>query len=205
VDPGIPQNDRVTTQTLNVHACGEAAEQARRDGLLAVAEDRVPTPGAYQVRVAVRNADAGDGTVPLGSASQFLVIPDLHRGILALSAVTLWSGGTPLAPESDVSFRPVTAGDPAVRRFRAGEEMRYAFRVFGDAPGAQDVRLRVLRNGQEVLTTPVALTGPGEPITGTLPLTGFPPGDYVFGVVASSGTGKTKAERAGQWVDFAVR
>jgi hypothetical protein len=204
VDPGIPQNDRVSTQMLDVHACGNQADRVRQEGIVATVEDRVPTPGGYQVRVAVRNAGAGEPKLALGSATQFLLIPDLHRGGLALSGLTLWSGDAPAAAEGDVSYRPAIAGDPAVRQFRAGDELRYSFRLFGAAPGALDVRVRVLRNGQEVIAAPVAAAS-GDLFTGVLPLKGMAPGDYVIGVVAASGAGKARAQRAEQWVDFAVR
>jgi hypothetical protein len=220
VDPGIPSNDRVNTQILNLHTCGKIAERVMSEGFVAAVQDRVPSPGAYQVRVAVRNVGADDefsfgpktlvrreGTEPvktlLGSATQFLVIPDLRRGGLAISGVTLWSGDAPATPMGDVAYRPADSGDPAVRRFQAGEEMRYSFRVFGGSAEALDVRLRVLRDGQEVAAAPLTLAAGGE-ARGVFPLAGLAPGDYLLGVAASIGPGK-KAVKAEQWVDFAVR
>jgi VWFA-related protein len=221
VDLGIPPNDRVNTQILDVHTCGKTAERVMSEGLVAAVEDRVPSPGAYQVRVAVRNASADDdfsfgpqtlvrreGTQPvktlLGSATQFLLIPDLRRKGLALSGLILWSGEAPPTPVADVAYRTAKPGDPAVRQFRTGEEMRYAFRVFGGEVGRLDVRLRVLRDGREVAAAPAPLSAEGE-ASGVFPLTGLMPGDYVLGVEASTAPAKGKAQRAEQWLDFAVR
>jgi hypothetical protein len=197
VDPWASQNDRVSEQVLDVHACGKTAEQVRQEGLVAVVEDRVPTPGSYQVRVAVKNA----GSDPVGSATQFLVIPDLKRTRLAVAGVTVWAGDAPAAASGDVTYRPASEGDPAMRQFHAGEELRYSFRVLG---AATDVRLRVLRDGKEAATVPVTV-GAGGAVTGVLPLVGMTPGSYVLGAVASMAPGKGKTQSVEEWVDFEIR
>ena len=192
VDPGIPQSDRINSQPLNVRACGGDAELMRREGLIAAAEDRVPTPGAYQVRVAVRNAGAEE----VGTATQFLAIPDLKRGGLTIAGLTMWSGNAPAAPEADVSYRLPDPGDPGVRRFRTGDEVHYGFRILGGTP-TSEVRLRILRDGQEVYGLARA------PMEGVLPLAGLAPGSYLLGVVASGGTTR-KPLRAEEWLSFTV-
>jgi VWFA-related protein len=175
VDPGAPAGDRVYTSTLDVHACGDEAARMRRDGLVAAVEDRVPSPGAYQVRVAVRDENR------VGAATQFLAIPDLRQGGAAPAGLMLWSGEAPEAAKADVSYRASRGGDPAVRRFRADEEVRYTLR------SAREVRARVLREGIEVWAT----TAPG--VGGALPR--LAPGRYTFGVAAGA---------TAQWVDFEI-
>jgi len=188
VDPGVPASDRIYASNIDVHACGEEAERMRRDGLIAAVEDRVPSPGAYQVRVAARNI--GDEAA-VGAATQFLAIPDLRQGGPALSGVTLWSGEGPPAAGADVSYRASREGDPGVRRFRTGDSVHYAVRVFG---AAGELRLRVLREGQEVWSDATA-----KPV-GLLELRDLAAGPYVLVLTASSGRGRP----AEQSVDFEV-
>jgi hypothetical protein len=132
---------------------------------------------------------------------QFLVIPDLKRTPLAISGVTLWTGDAPRPAAGDVAYRPASVGDPAVRRFRVGEEVRYDCRVFG---AANDIRVRVLRGGKEIAAASVP-AGAGGAVNGTLPLSGIEPGDYVLGIIASGAAAKGKPQRAEQWVDFEIR
>ena len=195
VNPGMPVNDRVNSQVVDVHTCGAEAERVLAQGLVAAVEDRVPTAGAYQVRLAVRDASPGGAS---GTAAQFLAIPDLKTSGLALSGIRLWSGSAPPPETADVEWRHAGGGDPAVRRFAAGDEVHYSFRAFGDGAGAADVRLRVLRDGKEAaVVQPAALEG-------VMPLAGLPPGRYVVGAIASSAAGK-KSGHAEQWVDFEIR
>ena len=206
VDPGMPLNDRVNSQPLDIHSCGKEAERLMADGLVAAVEDRVPTPGAYQVRVAVRVATAepasSDGhsaaTRPIGSAAQFLVIPDLRTAALALSGITLWSGEAPAPATADPVYRAAEGADPAVRRFAEGTPIHYSVRALGGAPAPVSVLLRILRDGHEVAGLPAA------PLTGKLPVAGLPPGAYVLGVTASSQAAR-KGGHAEQWIDFQIR
>jgi VWFA-related protein len=195
VDPGMPLNDRVNTQSAGIHACGREAEQLLEGGFVAAVEDRVPTPGAYQVRVAVRDA-AAPGAI--GAATQFLAIPDLKSAGLALSGIRLWSGDEPPPVTADVSWHAAPRGDPGVRCFAAGSEVHYSFRVLGAVPAAVDVRLRVLREGQEVASVQTA------PPSGLLPIAGLSPGVYAVGAIASGTAGKRELH-AEQWIGFEIR
>jgi hypothetical protein len=93
----------------------EAFEATLRGGLLYSFETPVARPGGYQVRAAVRDAASGR----LGSASQFVEVPELKKGRLVLSGIAM-SGGA-----SEVAADPGTTA--AVRRFRPGTMVTYAF------------------------------------------------------------------------------
>jgi len=60
-------------------------ERALSDGFLYRAMLPLNTPGAYQFRTGVRDVVSGKS----GSASQFLYVPDMSHGQLALSGVSL--------------------------------------------------------------------------------------------------------------------
>jgi hypothetical protein len=65
-------------------------------------------PGLYQVRLVVRE----EGTSRIGSASEWIEVPDLASGKLALSSVFLSAGG-PAAAVAATTAPPATAAAPA--------------------------------------------------------------------------------------------
>jgi hypothetical protein len=157
----------------------------KEEGLVATVQERVPSPGGFQIRVAVRSGDR------FGAAMQFLTLPDLRRKAMAVSRVELWTADRAPAPSGDMVYRPAADGDPASRRFGAGNEVHYAFRTFGEP---DEIRLRVLRAGHEVWSRSKAAPA------GVLPIDGLSPGVYVLGVAALK-----KAERAEEWIDFEIQ
>ena len=112
-------------------------------GLLYRNQIVVKRPGYYRVSVGVRDVSSGT----LGTASQFIEVPDLGSGgAFALSGL-LVSG-------------EVTA---AVRDFARGERLTYALEAYNvppqsRGPGAlpMSVELRLLHDGREVLSRPAA-------------------------------------------------
>jgi len=134
----------------------------------------VKRPGAYQVRVAVRDAASGR----VGSASQLVEAPDLSKGRLALSGIVM--RGSVVDPVGEAATAeaelPSDAGigeeglpisrnippgaSPSVRRLRAGMALDYAFEVYNaHTEGAGGPRLelgvRLLRNGRELYRGPL--------------------------------------------------
>jgi hypothetical protein len=198
LNPGFAPSDRVNTDLIEVNACGDATERTRREGIVAAVRERAASPGAYRVRVAVRNADDQGTAFPVGSAAQFLVVPDPRRGAPALSGISLWAGNAPLEAGGDVAYRPAADGDPAVRRFSRSDEVRYAFQAFGSV---DDIRVSLLRDGQE-LQAATARSGDTGLVSGRLPVAGLKAGAYVLHVSAARGKG---AERTDEFVDFEIQ
>jgi VWFA-related protein len=99
-----------------------AYEQAMAEGLVQHLQMRVKRPGAYQIRAAVRDPR----TERLGSASDFVEVPDLKRGKLALSGIAL-AGTT-----SD------DAANGATRlRYHRGETVAYTLQILNAAADAE--------------------------------------------------------------------
>ncbi len=151
----------------------------------------VRKPGAYQIQVAVRDTVTGK----TGSASQFLEIPELKKGRIALTSVLLQSGDRL---------------SPATRQFAAGSEVKYFCLV--ENPGNKvpagnlDSQIRVVRDGKEIYSGPVKMTTTedGElAVTGGLKLSEkMTPGDYYLGVVVADRTAKNRV--TAQWTDFEI-
>src|SRR5256886_17353799 len=82
-DNGVPvdQNGKIYTLKLT----DESYKRPLRDGLVYYVTVPVKKPGAYQLRMSLRDTN----TERIGSASQFVEVPDLKKNRLALSGLAL--------------------------------------------------------------------------------------------------------------------
>jgi VWFA-related protein len=210
-------------QTVRVRP--ESMEQVKRDGVVYEMTMPVQSTGIYQVRVAVQDAESER----IGSASQFIEVPDLGKSRLALSGIVISAKMT--APGNVTGPGPQTANgegsqiagneilaSPAVRRFRRGMQMNYAFLVLNARPdpvtGRPQVETQVVlyRDGRPVFRgalRPINAAGqdPNELRSiGSLNLgMDLSPGEYVLQVVVTDKLAKEKKyQMATQWIDFDV-
>ena len=195
-----------------------------RTGLFYHFRHPVKQPGAYQVRVAVRDSTSGK----LGSANQFLSVPDLRKGRLTLSTLVIESLPLPavakLAKGPDPGgeegrIREVDAqGSPGVRIFKPGAAISYGYQVLNAQLGvAKQAELeawtRLYREGKVVYAgKPMRLSAAGQPDVrqlvegGIMTLAdGLAPGDYVLQVEVDDKLAKGPYSTASQWIDFEVR
>ncbi len=178
-------------------------ERARENGVVYSLDLAVAHPGPYQFRMAVRDQKTGK----LGSASQFLEIPDLQRARLVLTSVVLGKSG--IGNENERLARLV----PARRLFRQDDVLEYFCLLEESAKpraataGALDARIRIFHDDKEVYSGPAPLTRTeaGQPaVFGRLQLKNtIQPGEYYIQVVARLPQGK-KEIVASQWTDFEV-
>jgi VWFA-related protein len=184
----------------------EAKERALRNGLT-YRKTLAVRPGLLQARVAVR----ADRSGLLGSASQWVEVPDRTGPGLSLSSVLLLAEGeyaatAPPAARGTVSFdrprRPEVS-----RRFPRGGHLDYLLMVYDRGkPGATspvEVTVeRQLLSGSTILTrsapSPVPAEGPtGLPVvSGRLRLDSFAPGDYELRLVVSDRVTRATATRS---------
>jgi VWFA-related protein len=207
------------TQTLSISR--EAFQQVLRDGLLYSLNVPVKQPGAYQLRVAVRDATRGS----IGAAGQFVEVPDLSGNRFAISGIVLH--GTPAAAPAPANAAPAGAGQAApepvesgaaVRRLRQGMILKYGYTVFNATPDGASGRpqvqtqMRIYRDGKEVFTGRVLSLDAGQQAdmkrldAGGRFLIGpdLAPGQYVLQVVATDTLAGDKKRTATQWIDFEI-
>jgi hypothetical protein len=180
---------------------------------------KVKGSGAYQLRAAARDVN----TQATGSASQFLDVPEVGRGKLALSGVLL-KGVTDIdvtestAPEvAPDGLAEAVLLEPEVRVLQPGTEAVYAYEIYDglDAKKASDLQMgtALLREGQVVYRSPfspVAAAPRGQMKLRTIPIAGrlalgsdMPAGTYTLEVIVRGKDAK-KLERR-QWLDFEIR
>jgi VWFA-related protein len=193
----------------------EFFEGTRREGVTFTLDVPVKKPGPYQVRAAVRDL----ASARLGSASQFLEVPNLGENRLALSGLVLSGGATAdgngVRPVTDVGDRDPT---PAVRRFRRGSSVSYAVSVFNahtrSAKGRPDLLVRpsLYRDDRLLQAMPtLSLDGAGQPDPKHLAVAGsfridatMEPGLYALEVAVQDRAAGPKAGPVAQWMDFEV-
>jgi VWFA-related protein len=186
---------------------GEGYEQVLKHGFVYTVVFPIKKPGAYQLRAVLRDHNSER----IGSAGQFVEIPDLKKGRLALSGLVL------NAKEEDAQ-RPDPQASEAVRHFKSGAVMRYSFVIYNArldketrSPQLQ-VQVRLFRGGQPVFNgkvQPFALNNP--PDLGRLAASGaitlganMIPGEYVLQVTVNDLLADEKRRTTTQWIDFEV-
>jgi len=166
-------------------------------------------PGLYQVRVALRDRATGR----VGSAMQWVEIPDLAKGDFALSSIFLGERAPQAAPAEREANRPRAVAVDVDRRFARASVLRFQTYVYNaaraGAAGGRDVRLQaqVFRGPTPLVTTrpfevPVAGDPARLPFWSELSLEQLAPGHYVLQLTATDRTtGRTAVERVGFYVE----
>jgi len=177
----------------------------------------VKNPGAYQYRVAIRDAQGGK----VGSASQFIEVPNLKKNLLTLSGIVLEDlsaeqlRNTSSPTATRVRTDPMS--DTALRRVKAGTVLRYAFEIYNaklDQSKQPELktRVRIFHDGKVILDgreRPLDLRRQadmqylkafGEVNIGDKLL----PGDYILQVIVTDPLAGTKQQIATQFVQFEV-
>ncbi len=194
---------------------------ARERGIVYSVRTRIKEPGGYQMRAAVRDVN----TNLTGSASQFIEVPKVGLGKLALSGVLLKG-----LADADVAAAEGTEQDaapeglaeavllePEVRVFEPGTDAVYAYEIYDglkpEDAGHLQMATALLREGKVVYQSPfspvTATPRAGKklraiPIAGKLALgKDMPAGPYTLEVIVRGQDGR-KLERK-QWLDFEIR
>lgn len=163
-------------------------------------------PGLYQVRVASRDVQ-GKRT---GSAMQWVEIPDLTTGRLALSSIFLGEVKARQGEAKPGEDLIPDANQRADRRFARASKLRFLTYIYNDARGttgnaAPDVviQTQVLSDNKPVLTAPlrkVSTEGISDlsrlPYAADIPLSSIPAGRYVLQVTVVDRVSKTSASQS---------
>jgi VWFA-related protein len=218
----VDRNDR----TYTIRMRGETYKQALKQGFLYTVNHPVKKAGAFQMRAVVRDV----ATERTGSASQFIEVPDVKKGRLALSSIVLKAAPPEMlknlkqplvkTTEEEGKVEEYSEGNPAVRRFRRGDALTYGFQVFNariDGKTKQptvETQLRLYRDGKLIFTgkpAPVLTNNQTDLkrlISGGLLRLGpkMLPGEYILQIVATDKAAKEndRYRRVSQWIDFEV-
>jgi VWFA-related protein len=201
-------------KTFTLQYKDAAYQNALKNGIIYNLQQPVKKPGAYQLRIALRDAD----TERLGSANEFMEIPDVSKGKLLLSSLVLHPYQLPADaahPQAAEAAEGHTSASPAMRVFAPGEDILYGYQILNpqvDSSRKAEIETfsRVFRDGAEIFTgTPQPMntdvqTDLKKMVGGGVLKLGanMRPGDYVLQVVVTDKIAKTTAT---QWSDFEVK
>ena len=194
----------------------DAYQRALKNGIVYSLDTPVKQSGAFQFRIALRD----QRSTQIGSAGQFVEVPNLTNGKLALSGLALLKeipnkpqGATATEQDSE----DIVISGPAVRQFRQGDRLIYGYSIYN----ASDVtarlsqltaQTRIFRDGKPVFTgetTAIQVNSQADykriPNVGRLQLgPEFQPGEYVLQVIVTDASTKGKPLLASQWIDFEI-
>ena len=176
----------------------------------------VNKPGPYLVRAALRDPTTGGS----GSAQQFVEVPDLAGGHLALSGILLREDAAQPAaaslPHSPAPGQDLTSG-AARRIFRRGTAVFYGYDIFNARSGVGrpelETHTRLFHDGEQVPvenreTLDTGADGGETPrprVGGRLTLVqDMTPGEYVLQVIVTDKLASGKFRTATQSMDFEI-
>jgi len=222
-------NGNVVDQVGKSHAIrlgGDTYKRVLKEGFVYFVTVPIKKAGAYQLRVALRDR----GSERVGSASQFVEVPDVKKKRVALSGVFV-TGIDPALKASE-SGKPAPAmnqsggegedlADPAnsaaVRQFQRGRIMQYGFVIYNarldKARRPQlHAQLRLFRDSKPVFTGDERpLDTNNQPdlkrvgVMGALRLgTDLIPGEYVLQVMVTDQLADQKHRVSTQSIDFEI-
>jgi VWFA-related protein len=193
----------------DIRLSDEQYRQALKEGFLFLLNDPMKQPGMFLMRAVVRDM----ASQRIGSASQFIQVPDTRKRRLAMSGIVLKLA----APSTNgVPSQNWSEGGPAIRRFLAGQTVVYGYMVINPKVGSTkkpDVvsEMRLFRNGKQIFTGGSNTLDRGwfedRRIVGggTVRLGGkLTPGEYLLQVVVTDKLARKKKSQVAQWIDFEV-
>ena len=204
-----------TSKNYSITLGEKAYQNALEKGFIYDLVVPVKKPGAYQFRVALRDSR----TERVGSASQFIDVPNLRKNRLELSSIVL-EGYSPeeWAAHSKNSGNSVNTTtynvDSALRRFKNGSILRFDYIVFnakGNPPDLR-VRARLFRDGMVVVEgteTGIDVSALNDPsrieAAGAITLgRNLEPGNYVLQIAVTDQNASRKSNTASRWIDFDI-
>ncbi len=215
------ENGAITDQVgknFSISVKAENFQKILSEGLIYNFVFPIKKSGAYQMRVAIR--DAADAKI--GSASQFIQIPDLKKGELTLSGIVMenlteaeWKEEN--LPQIAVQRQTNLMRDTSLRRFKRGTILRYSTEIYNVKldqsrnPQIQ-TQIKIYRNGKIILNgNPNPFKPEGQSDAGKQNFAGaialgneMKPGDYVLQINITDNLAKSSRKSATQWVQFEI-
>ncbi|HLM61578.1 MAG TPA: hypothetical protein VK308_12300, partial [Pyrinomonadaceae bacterium] len=223
-DNGAVVDQIAKTYTMRVK--GDAYKKIINEGFVYHFSFPVKKAGAYQYRVAIRDSE----TQKVGSANQFIEVPNLKKERLTVSGIVL-ENLTSAQWQRILAVTPVSAGstenaaldttdpmtDTSLRQFKRGTILRYAFEIYNaklDTARKPNLtaQLKVFRDGKPILegkNSPVETSGQTDfqrlKSAGAISLGGvMQTGDYVLQIIVTDNLAKEKRKIATQFVQFEI-
>lgn len=185
-------------------------KQVMAEGLTYRADFPIKKPGAYQFRAVLRDIESKR----LGTASEFINVPDLSKNRLAMSGLVL----TLPKAEGDKTESDDVRTSPYVRSFAKSGWVQYGSAIYNATVDKKNnqpqlsVQAEIYRDGKllkqlppKPIELPAKASAKRFDFVGQMLLNNFQPGDYLLRVVVTDALAKKKVGQVEQWMDFTVR
>jgi VWFA-related protein len=197
------------TREVKLRLSKDTYQNALQSGLVYTLDTPIKQAGAFQFRVALRD----QASSRIGSAGQFIQVPNLANDRMSLSGLVLLKDAPekPNTAGTQESAREAISAGPAVRQFHQGDKLIFAYSIYNAATHLSQLttQTRIFRNGKLLLTGTASPLDTAQSDPKRVPSIGrlqlgpeFEPGEYVLQVVVIDQLAKEKI--AAQWIDFEV-
>jgi VWFA-related protein len=214
-DNGIPIDQFSKNYTLSLTE--NSYKIAQEKGFVYNLDVPIKKAGAYQFRIALQDTKSKK----LGSATQFIEVPNVKKNRLTLSSLVLenYQESDLQKLKIDHAFVPKTAplSDTALRRFQRNTVLKYGLEIYNAKLGSDqkpqlDFQLRLFKDGKiyyENKPSKINLNGkimPDKTLLGGAFSLGneLPFGEYVLQIVVFDALAKEKNRIATQSIEFEV-
>lgn len=213
-DNGVAVDNISKTFTANVDEATYKIIKER--GLIYDFTFPVKKAGAYQLRVAIHDDESGK----VGSANQFVEVPNFDKKRLMLSGIILENlafGDYQKISKGETVENRNPVGDTALRQFKSGTVLNYALLAYNPkiAPnGKPDLtaQMRMFKDGKllyEGKTQPVPTDNLTDTrrvnVSSSLSLgTNMQTGDYILQILITDNLAKKKRQTVSQFVPFEI-
>jgi len=215
-------------QTFTLRASAEQYKRLQRDGFVFFLTVPIKKAGAYQLRAALRD----HASTRLGSASQFIDVPDIKKNRLVISgilinAVEISPTNKAATPDGAVNQSDPLNSDPetsrmtinaATRQLKRGQQLQYSVIVYNarldkaTAKPQLQAQIRFFRDGALVFSgKEQPLRETSQPDLKRLAVLGavrlgaeLIPGEYVLQITVTDPLADEKHRVATQWIDFEI-
>ena len=215
-DNGVPIDQ--IARTYQIRLPDDDYKRILREGLVYNVTVPVKKPGAYQLRVSLRDS----ASERVGSASQFIDAPDIKKKRLALSGLVVrGEANAKVSAPNASATEGREAGDAetsaAGRHWKPSNVLDYALFVYNAKLDTTShpqlmVQMKLFRDGTEVFAGKESKLNPGTQTDmqrlmagGAIQLgTDMTPGDYVIQIMVTDLIADKKHNVVTQWMDFQV-
>lgn len=208
-----------SNRSHNVYLRGESLQGALENGITYVVRHPIKNPGAYQMRVAVRDAISHS----VGSASHFIEVPDIDKGRLQLSGIVLksWepqSSGQSVNTAEGQRLETSRRGGPVTRIFSPGQILVYGYEIISARTNAEkqtnlEAIVKIFHGNRLLFTGKPNKIDSSQQLDlkhiiagGSLQLKNeMEPGDYALQIMVKDHLAEKKYNTAVQYMSFEVQ
>ncbi len=191
-------------RTASVRLSEEDFKQAQHYGMNVIFDMPVKRPGAYQVRIAARDRVSAR----IGSAGQFVAVPNLGNKRLAVSGIVLGTG---------IDSTGHDIANAGARIFTPNSDIHFAFMLYNAANETGALRnlvmqAKLFRDGKNVFTGPeTSISAANQTDLARVFASGvvhlppeLEPGNYHLQILVRDTSAKNKTAPLVQWAAFEI-